>query len=157
MCIYNLREVIKILVGGKGKGMSRGMAWEKGGKSLLINLSLELFALLLGSLHQLIRNLLFREVILRIVDEDHLVILKGAARCVSVSALGVGWWEDGVDGYFDGIFDHGWYDPAEDVSIDLQTGIGVGLDEEGVQFIVEHEIQPENLLYSRLTSKVNYL
>jgi hypothetical protein len=32
----------------------KGAAWEKGGKSLLINLSLELFALLLGSFHQLI-------------------------------------------------------------------------------------------------------
>jgi hypothetical protein len=53
--------------------------------------------------------------------------------------------EDRIDGYSDYVFKECGDDLAEDASVDFDAGVGIGLDEERVEFVIEHEVQAKQL------------
>lgn len=53
--------------------------------------------------------------------------------------------EDGIHCDFDGVFEHGGDDIVEYVAAGLKAGVGVDFYEPGMQFLVDHEVIPEDL------------
>lgn len=78
------------------------------------------------------------------VDQLKMVGLKQALgapeELVQRPVVDLGWFEDGIHCYFDGVFEHGGDDVAEDVAAGLEAGVGVDLYEPGVQLLVDHEV-----------------
>lgn len=81
----------------------------------------------------------------RIVNKNHLIVLKSASRTVLVSdCLGIRRRENRIHSHTKNIFYHARYHSTQNASVDLKTRVGVGLDQERIELVVKHEIQPKN-------------
>jgi len=111
-------------------------------------LTLKLLAFFLVQLSLLVNLLLAQPgiVVERIVNQDHLVGLEWTACNVFIANdLWVGRRKDGVNCHSKNILYHARNYLSQDTAIHFKTRVRVSLNKEGIQLVVKHKVQPENL------------